>query len=396
MPLHRHAFFLGGFDPKSPAHYHRMYRDAAAKRPPSPLAERVEVSARAPDKRNAHGVCWNVNWYDNSPPDDALQARTRLSIFGWHDIVLRHWPRHLNQVLKDYACVYGTAWPDGTFAKLWRTSRPTFWLTQFPLLLGLACVLVCGGLAAGLGWVWGQPGAGALAGLGLGLVVWRRLARELDSEWMLRLLGFTYDQTHELLPELEQRIDEFADQLVAAGEQLRTEGGDELLLIGHSTGTMLAMSVMARALRKAPWLGTEGPALSLLTLGHSVPLLAFQPSSERFRRELALLSAHAPLCWIEYSAPADWAAFFHVPPWQGFPVQGLKRALSPRFHRILRPDYYRHLLQWRRRHDLHLQYLKAPDVAGGYDLVTLTAGPQTLAQQHAEAAPVSETTGSPS
>jgi len=145
------------------------------------------------------------------------------------------------------------------------------------------------------------------------------------------------------------------------------------------------VSVLARALAQAPWLGQAGgPALSLLTLGHCTPLLALRPRARRFRQELATLARHPQLNWVDYSAPTDWAAFNPPAPWLDAPLQGrCKRALSPRFHQVLAPERYRQLLQWRYRHELHMQYIKAPDLPDGYDPVALTASPLTLAEQHA-------------
>lgn len=386
MTCQRQVLFIGGFDPKSSPHYHRLYREAASQRPASARGEHVEVSKQR--QREGIHAHWDVHWREPGEPgpaDHPTEIHTRYTVLGWHDIVHAHWPRTLRRVLRDYLCVYGTAWPDGTFARLWRISRASFWLTQFPLLLGLAVL----GLGALLGaliatWVEEPALAGALIALPAAGVLWRELAARLDSEWMLRLFGFTYDQTHGHLPELEARADAFADRIIQAATELEAGGGRELLVVGHSTGTMLAMSALARALAQAPWLGTRGPALSLLTLGHSVPLLALQPSAGRFREEIAQLAACPQLCWIEYAAPTDWAAFHHPPPWLDYPTQGLKLALSPRFHRVLKPVRYHAMLRWHRRHELHLQYLRAPDLPDGYDPVALTAGPLTLAEQHCD------------
>jgi hypothetical protein len=144
---------------------------------------------------------------------------------------------------------------------------------------------------------------------------------------------------------------------------------------------------MARALDKAPWLGTQGPALSLLTLGHCIPILVFQPPAERFRAQLTRLAQTPQLTWVDYSAPADWAVFAHTPPWLETAGHANLHALSPRFHKILTPQHYQHMLRWHQRHALHLQYLRAPDLPGGYDPVTLTAGPLTLAEQHSSPRP---------
>jgi hypothetical protein len=375
MSWQRQVLFIGGFDPKSSAHYHRMYRDAASQRPTSAAGETVHVSKqRQRDGIYAH---WEVHW--QQPGQDPMH--TRYTVLGWHDIVLAHWPRHLGRVLHDYWFVYGHAGMDGTFARVHRAGASAFWLALFPLML---CIGVLG-LGTALGAWWGHIDndaamLGAGVGFGLSVGLWRWLAHWLDSEWLLRLYGFTFAQAREQLPELDQRIDAFADHLIAAAQAPDLQ---ELLLVGHSTGTILAAQVMARALEKAPWLGTRGPALSLLTLGHCVPILALQPPAQRLREQLAALVDVPQLTWIDYSAPADWAVFAHTPPWLHGQGRTRRLALSPRFHRVLSPVHYRSLMPWHKRHGLHMQYIKAPDLPDGYDPVTLTASPLTLAEQHA-------------
>ncbi|HSI57034.1 MAG TPA: hypothetical protein VLA16_05735 [Ideonella sp.] len=374
--LHRQVFFLGGFDPKSPRYYHRLYRGAVAGRPAA-QGERVSLTAR----RDAGPLLaeWDVRW--ESAGGETLA--TRYAVLRWDDIVLRHWARTGLQVLKDYWNVYVDGTRQRLFQRTWPSARATWVVGVFPLLVGSSLALLFGLLGAG-GWALaGGPlsawpllaGAGALAALWL--LTWRAVERRIDTEWLLRLLGFSHAQACDQLPELEERLDAMAAELVKAASGSTAQ---EILVVGHSTGSILAASVVARALRQAPWLGSQGPGLAMLTLGHCTPLLAYFERAQRFREELALLADAPALTWFDYSAPADWAAFARVPPWFRAGRARLHQA-SPRFHKTMAAADYQRLLKNRRA--LHLHYLNAPAIAGGYDVVTLTAGPLTLAQRHA-------------
>jgi pimeloyl-ACP methyl ester carboxylesterase len=198
----------------------------------------------------------------------------------------------------------------------------------------------------------------------------------LDADWLLRLYGFTWRLARGEVPALEERIDRLAEQLV---QRAQDGGVRELLVVGHSTGSQVAAMVMARALRLAPWLGTRGPQVALLTLGHCTPVLAWVREAGWFRDDLARLADHPSLTWHDIAAPADWAAFVRVAPWL---VSGRARLArySPRFHATLDAAHYQRLRS--HRHEMHQQYLRAPQRPGGYDPLLWMAGPLTLAERH--------------
>jgi len=378
--LHRQVFFLGGFDPKSPRYYHRLYRGAVAAHPAA-QGERVSLTAR----RDAGPLLaeWDVHW--QTPDGETLS--TRYGVLRWEDIVLRHWARTGRQVLRDYWNVYVDGTRQRLFQRTWPSARATWVVGVFPLLVGASIGLMFGLVGAGLWALAGGPLSaapvlgGAVALLLAWLASWRMVEKRIDTEWLLRLLGFSHAQACERLPELEARLDAMAQALV---DEARVSTAREILVVGHSTGSIMAASVVARALRLAPWLGSQGPALALLTLGHCTPLLAYFERAARFRDELALLADTPALTWFDYSAPADWAAFARVPPWF-VPGRARLHQASPRFHKQMAAADYRRLLKNRRA--LHLHYLNAPATAGGYDVVSLTAGPSTLAQRHAALQP---------
>ena len=87
----------------------------------------------------------------------------------------------------------------------------------------------------------------------------------------------------------------------------------------------------------------------------------------------------------DYSAASDRAAFWKTPPW---PQPSLLRGYqgSPPFKAA--PGTMQFAAMRRDRREMHLQYLRPPrgrGDAGAYDFLTLTCGPQTLAEWHARA-----------
>jgi hypothetical protein len=394
----RLVFFFSGFDPKGASFYHRLLRSGIAQR------NKTHDDTLAVGKRYRIGSwasTWTVLWR-GSPAQrhgGVKTTRTRVHFMRWDDIIRGQWKRGPAQLARDYWSVYANGLTSGAFGRIWRKSRPAWWLAMFPLGVLLAALLagtvVIGGILAvtdvAPGW------AAALAGLAAGFVGWRFLARWIDCEWLLRLYAFARQQALGKLPSLETRQDEMAAHVAEVVEaRLRQPGAPplrEVLVVGYSTGSTMAASVLARALPRLTALvgdrGTRGgTALSLLTLGHCIPIAADWDGARKTRRELDELAACTKLTWHDYSAPADWAAFARTPPWPT-PAKLQGHQASPRFHAQLGALEYAALRRDRR--EMHLQYLRPPTRpvdAGAYDYFLLTAGPATLAERHAALQPV--------
>ena len=65
-------------------------------------------------------------------------------------------------------------------------------------------------------------------------------------------------------PDWEERFDAFATHVI---DVVRSTDADEVIVVGHSSGSFVAANVLARALARDPSLGTHGPRVALLTLG---------------------------------------------------------------------------------------------------------------------------------
>lgn len=381
MHLHRRVFFIAGFDPKSPRYYHRLYRALARHRPPGAEGAGgapVEVGTRR--HLNDWADEWDVHW----PCDHEGPAlHTCYTLLRWDDIVRAHWARSARTIWRDHWLFYVDGFRQGLFGRAWRGSRRNWMFIMFPLAVLLAWALLWAILAAGaIGLLPAARPAVTPLGLGLAAVAagawsWSRLSHRLGTDWLMRLYGFSHAQAEGRIAGLDARVDAMAGSILQAAQD--DPEASELLVVGHSTGATLAASACARALARAPSLGRQGPQLALLTLGHCTPLVYGFRTAQALRDELDALTAHEQLAWVDYTAPADWAACGRMTPWHR-PGPALLHRLSPRFPKILDPAHYRALR--RNRLALHMQYLKPADRAGRYDLLALTAGPQTLRDRH--------------
>jgi hypothetical protein len=372
----RCVFYLSGFDPKGAAHYHALYRDEAAAQA---KVSGLELTVGRRQKSADGNAFWEVS---AATPDGPV--KTRYEFLRWDDIVRQHWPRSQARLVKD---LITTTWLNLRTGALWRMFKlawPPVLAIFLPFVLLCAVVLGAPLLAVLVVWVtppsWGG-GAALLLSLAT-LVGWSALALQLEKKfnmaWLLRSYAFTAKQAGGQAPQLDDRLEQHAKTLLA---RIHSAVDDEVLIVGHSSGTMMAATVLANALRRDPQLGSHGPAVSLLTLGQWMPLLSTLPKAERFRDDLRRLADAKDMDWIDFSAPPDGCCFALINPLLAcdkniHAIEDRPKLLSPRFAEMFDVDDYAAI-----RHDrfrCHFQYLMASKKAVLFDYFAITAGARTL------------------
>jgi hypothetical protein len=178
-------------------------------------------------------------------------------------------------------------------------------------------------------------------------------------------------------PALEERLATFRARIREALES----GVDEVLVVGHSSGVHLAVSVLADLIREGV---PKRPALGFLSLGQAVPMASFLPNAGRLRADLAYLSMREELTWVDVSAPGDGCSFALCDPVAvtGVAPEGQRWPLvmSAAFSKTLSPERWKSLK--RQFFRLHFQYMCAFDRPRGYDYFRITAGHRTLAERY--------------
>ena len=388
----RLLFFFSGFDPKSATFYHRLFRAGIAQR------NAAHDETLALGKRHRIGrwaSVWTSLWRGASSAlgGRPVTMRTRVHFMRWEDLVRRHWRRTPATLARDYWNVYAGGLTSGALLRVWRAAPAAFWLAMFPLIVGAlsfaAGLLVVGGLLS----LWLSGVAAMAAGAIAGAALWRATAHWVDCEWMLRLVAFMRQQALGQAPDLDARLDEMAARLVEVVEaRMRQPGAaplKEIMLVGYSSGSIMAARVLARAMPKLADVvdsrrTNKGTTLSLVTLGQCIPIAAEWPDARRFRTELEVLAECSWLTWHDYSAASDRAAFWKTPPW---PQPALLKGhqASPPFKSAAGALQFAAMR--RERREMHLQYLRPPRGRGdadSYDFFAVACGPQTLAERHAQ------------
>ena len=370
--MRRRVMYIPGYDPIPPRRYRELYkREGADQAAISGYA--LETGART----DRTGFGWGVSTVTDGQP-----AQAEFEVLVWSDIVA-------GSMGQSIAATYGqlarTAWAyigSGALWRLMRLRRGPVIAALYPIAALLGQALLAG-LAAWLaGWLvsllatWWVGLPVALAVFGLGLRQWRRLDGRIFAYYLMHDYAFTAQNGGAYPPALQDRIDAFADRIA----QVAQGGWDEVLVVGHSSGAYIAISALA-GLARAGRLPTQ---VSLLTLGHVVPMASFLPGAGALRRDLHDLAA-AGQVWVDVTAPGEACCFGLcdpvavsrcVPEGGGGPL-----VLSAAFTRTLSPEKQRSLRgRWFR---LHFQYLCAFDRPGEYDYFQITAGPLMLAERFA-------------
>lgn len=391
----RCVFYVSGFDPKGAAHYHGLYRDEALKQAQAGGLE-LQVGAR---KRLPDGNAW---WPVHGV-EDGTEVDTHYEFMRWDDVVRAHWPRDRRQLWRDVFVATFFNLRNGALWRMFQMSWPPAFAVFIPFVVLTGLLLLGPPLAAGLGWLAATLGRHWLAGVPIVFAVVvllalaeRRLDWRFNMYWLIRSFAFTRRQALGRTPDLEARLDAQAKKLA---ERVASGQDDEVLVVGHSSGAIMAACIVARALQHPSWpRGREAnarvPALSLLTLGQCIPMLGTLPQASGFRAELAVLAQSRELHWIDFSAPPDASCFALSDPIRalGVPAAAARpehpKLLSPRFAEMFEPAGYRALKKDKFR--MHFQYLMASARPVEYDYFRITAGSRTLAERFAHCPSVTD------
>ena len=377
----RRVFYIPGYDPIHPRRYRELYRKEGADQAKI-SGYRLELkpkTTKGPYGWKARGTMAGQS------------AEAEIEVLVWSDIVRDSMS---NSIPATYGQLVRTAWAyvgSGALFRLMHLRKGPVIAALYPIVF----LILQLGLAALAGWLAFRlltPGLAALStsagpwlAAAFGLVVaalalrWFK-ARDNKVFAYYLMHDYAYSARHGGAnpPRLEARMAEFGATIRAA----LIPGVDEVLVVGHSSGAHLGVSILADLIRQG--LPPNAPPLAFLSLGQVVPMVSFLPGAQRLRGDLAFLSSRKEITWVDVTAPGDGCAFALCDP---VAVSGVAPAgkrwplvLSAAFTQTLSPERWR-ALRWR-FFRLHFQYLCAFDRPGDYDYFQITAGPQTLADRY--------------
>jgi len=380
----RHIIYVQGYDPRGLAQYYRMFRTELRKF--GRLYQVNSTLGRPQSRSNDEITSWTIE-----TEAEGWKTRTTYDFLRFEDFIQRDlaspiWRTVLRAVFFYWRLVF-----NGTMGRFTRANWRFATFITYPHFILLLEALAVGAFA----FVFEK----GLQALGLPLFASAPLAFALFIAVLGILLKYTENQTYVLYllcdwiwtwefarrqrPEWDERIDRFADYLCKVA---RTSDADEIVIVGHSSGSFLGTEIVARALKLDPALGKHGPRIMLLTLGGNYPIVGFHAAAQHFRDHLRELAIEPSVEWIECQARKDVMNFFQLDPLASHGIEVGEARCNPkivpvRFREIIDASHY-NLFRWQ-FFRVHFQFVMANERPHAYDFFMIVCGPVPLRERMA-------------
>jgi hypothetical protein len=381
---HRHIIYVQGFDPRGLAQYYRMFRTELRKF--GRLYQLDATISRPQAAEDGETASWTI---ETKASD--WQTRTRYDFLRWEDLIQRDLAEPIWRTVFHAMWIYWRAVFNGTIARFWKAhwrfaifvAYPHFVLLIEALCaLGIAVAFAKGLEALGIPDPFSIAAAAALFVAVLGTV----LKYTENMTYVLYLLSdmiWTWEFSQRRRPEWDARIDHFARYLVNVARESQAE---EIVVVGHSSGSFLGTEIVSRALKLDPALGRHGPRVVLLTIGGNFPIVGFHAGSQEFRDHLRLLAVEPSIDWIDCQSRKDVMNFYPFDPIAGHGIDVGSSRRNPtivpvRFREIIRPEHYK-VFRWQ-FFRVHFQFVMANELPHAYDFFMIVCGPIPLGERMA-------------
>jgi len=325
--------------------------------------------------------------WEVSTRGDGWQVDTRYRLLRWDDLVRTDLARPPWWKIVQMYRTIGVAVLNGVFGRMLRTNWRFALVTFAPILLitvwllaGSFVGILCMNLVAALGApelvakiVGSVTGVGGFASL-----LW--LSEPISGLLQRCDEAASIDQfVNGKRPDWSQRLDAFAGNVVDA---VHAGKADEVVIVGHGFGAVLAINVLGRALARDGALGRHGARVALLTLGASLAVVGFNPEANGFRNRLRQLATAPDIDWIDVQSRDDVLSFCPVDPIAGLGIALGAERRNPQVVAVRFGDLWNAgsfgFRRWRVS-KVHAQFLMANERAGAaYDYTLICCGPLDL------------------
>jgi hypothetical protein len=372
MIKRRHVFLVIGYAPIPPQQQHSWFEKSLAKFGALWNAT-GQVSGMTPAADGASA------WWTAQTQGPNWQVETTYEYLTWHDIIERDFRQSLgSQIVNSFLTLLDFIVTGTLFRYMrWSWKYAMFFLAAY-LQTAAAAVI---GFAAGY-FIARMLAAGAPARIAITLVAGGAMFVALmilaAKRWHMQHLFvdwiFSWQFVRGKRPDMEARLDLFADKLVACAKRAQA---DEIVIVGHCLGAGLAVDIVSRALDRDRDFLRRGPQICVLTVGATIPKFSLHPAGGRFKRAAERIAAEPAIQWAEYHTRDDAISFYGVDP---VTVERIKERVDrkPFVHRaqvhdLLSPETCKRIRVNFMR--IHVQPILANELRAAYDYFMIACGP---------------------
>lgn len=256
-------------------------------------------------------------------------ADTRYVHFSWSDIIEKYEEKSYPASLFRHFPKYLSFFLDGSVIKYAKSSMRYWGFTVYPLLLMFVFALIASAMAQlalasfGTHWIFT-----AIAAFILFLVFCKFPGDRFYVNLSVNDWAFARDMCNGSNPEITSRFDHFAEILA---EEVKNIDPDEILLVGHSFGSVWATNALAIALEKEPQL-LEGRRVTFLALGSSLLKIGLVPEADFLRSAAKRVTSTQNMLWHEIQTKTDFISFYKSDPFA--PMQIISPECDVIVHRV--------------------------------------------------------------
>ena len=378
----RHVIYVQGYDPRGLAQYYRMFRTELRKF--DALYRVSSVIGRPKHVSEGEIASWSI---DSRGAD--WQTRTTYDFLRFEDFIQRDMTMPMWRIIAQTTWIYLRLIAQGTVFRFFEANWRFLIFITWPHIVfwfEVACLALIApllrraldalGVPAPFDWL-------VTTALFVG-ALWGVLKSTEKYTYLLYLMSdtiWTWQFSHNERTDWYARLDRFAEHLC---EVARSSDAQEIVLVGHSSGSFLGTEILARALERDPALGRRGPRIVLLTLGGNFPIVGYQKTARFFRDHLRLIATEPAIDWIDCQARKDVMNFFDFDPIASHGIDIGQARRNPtivpiRFRDMILPENYNRF-RWQ-FFRVHFQFVMANEIPNAYEFLMIVCGPVPLRER---------------
>ena len=275
-------------------------------------------------------------------------AHTEYKHFSWTDIIGKYENMPYPQSFFANFPKYLLFFIDGSVRKYAKASKRYWGFTIYPMLMMIAFTIFSWFL---MSYTVGQFGMHWIMTAGAAFMLFLVLCKFPGDMAYLNLSindwGFARDLVTLSNPDIVKRNAVFADHLI---KEISSSKHDEIIIVGHSFGSVWAVSALAIALEKKPNL-LKGKRVTFFALGSSLLKIALVKKAKYFNNFVKLVLSEPNLVWHEIQTKTDFISFYKTEPFEPMKIVetvsevithrvNFKHALSSERHAKMKKSMY--------------------------------------------------------